>query len=280
MQARLDQIMAYLGKEETINSLVGFGLSVLGALLILVIGFWLAGRASNWTLKLCRKARKMDETLALFFAALMRYAVITFTLVAVLEEFGVETTSFIAVLGALGLAIGLSLQGTLSHVAAGVMLLLFRPFKVGEYIEAGGHAGTITAISLFTTEMDTPDNVRITVPNGMVWGSAIKNYNFHDTRRCDLVFGIGYGDDIGKAMDVIRDCIKADGRALTDPETQIIVTNLGDNSVDITARIWCNSPDYWPMKFSLTRTVKEAFDRDGIEIPFPQRAVTMVQGAD
>jgi small conductance mechanosensitive channel len=172
-------------------------------------------------------------------------------------------------LGAAGLAIGLALQGTLSNLAAGVMLLLFRPFRVGHFVEIAGQAGTVKEVGLFTTELATPDNVQIIVPNGDVWGTAVTNFSAHDTRRVDLVAGISYNDDIGAAMDVLKRAIDGEPRILRDPEPFMAVTNLGDFSVDITLRLWCKSSDYWGVKFDMTRRIKEDFDKNGVDIPFP-----------
>jgi len=263
--------------EERLNQVVTmgttYGMSVIGAIVILIIGMWFSGKAKKWTLKAFSKSEKMDITVATFLASMVKYAVIAFTLIAVLERFGVQTTSFVAVLGAMGLAVGLSLQGTLGHVASGVMLLMFRPFKVGQFVEAGGISGTVKGITLFSTELDTPDNKRIIVPNGNVWGQAITNFNFHDTRRVDMLFGIGYGDDVDKAMGIIRDCIARDTRIHQDPEPFVMVTNLNDSSVDITVRVWALGADYWGVMFDTTKAVKLAFDEQGIEIPFPQTVI-------
>jgi small conductance mechanosensitive channel len=172
-------------------------------------------------------------------------------------------------MGAATLAIGLALQGTLSDLAAGFMLILFRPYKLGQYVDIGGTAGTVKDLNLFITELVTPDNVQIIVPNGQSWGSIITNYSAHDTRRVDLVFGIDYGDSADKAMGIILDAARADDRVHADPEPWARVTNLGDSSVDLTARLWCDAGDYWDLKFALTKTIKEAFDAQGISIPYP-----------
>jgi len=189
----------------------------------------------------------------------------------VLGRFGIQTTSLAALIGAAGLAVGLALQGTLSNVAAGVMLVAFRPFKVGDFIEAAGTSGTVRAVTLFTTELTSADNVLIIVPNGDIWSSAITNYSYFETRRCDLVFGVSYDTDLRKAEQAILKCIRADDRAHPAPEPFVKVSNLGDSSVDFTVRVWCDAADYWGLKFDLTRAVKEAFDKAGIEIPFPTR---------
>jgi len=253
-----------------------YGLSVIGAIVILIVGFVIAGWVRHSVEKGLSKFRKVDETLRSFFSSLAYYAVIVFTIIAVLSQFGVETTSFIAVLGAAGLAIGLALQGTLSNVAAGVMLLLFRPFKVGDYVDGGGLAGTVKSISLFVTELATPDNVQIIAPNSQLWGSAIKNYSFHPTRRVDIALGIAYEDEIDKALAAIVEEAKKDSRVLGDPEPMAAVTDLGESSVNFTVRVWCNAADYWPLKFDLTKNLKNRMDAEGITIPYPQRTVHTV----
>ncbi len=261
--------------QAWIDTGTSVGLSLLGALLILFIGLRFAGFTERQLKKLLSKSEKMDVTVSHFLASLGKYAVIIVTIIALLGQFGIETTSLVAVVGAAGLAIGLALQGTLSNVAAGVMLLIFRPFKVGQFVEVAGHAGVVKAITLFVTEMDTGDNVRIVIPNSSVWGSSIKNFNHHDIRRLDQTYGIGYGDDIDKAMDVIKGVIAADGRCKKDPEALVAVVGLGDSSVDIVVRVWCDAGDYWALNFHLLKSVKEAFDKESISIPYPSRSLYM-----
>ena len=266
--------------ESTINEVQAlvatYGVSVIGAIAVLVVGWILAGWASRAVHKGLSKLEKVDVTLRGFLASLTRYLVLIFTVVAVLNRFGVQTTSIIAVLGAASLAIGLALQGTLSNVAAGVMLLFFRPFKVGDYVEAGGLAGTVKAITLFVTELSTPDNVQILAPNSQIWGSAVKNYSFHETRRVDLVLGIGYEDDVDKAIGVVEALAKADGRVLDDPAPMVVVGELADNSVNLVIRVWCQAGDYWPLKFDMTKALKQRMDSEGISIPYPQRTLHVV----
>ena len=254
-----------------------YGLDVVAAIAILIVG-WIAagwvGRAINRGLE---KTGRVELTLRLFLSSFGRYTVIVVTILAVLSRFGVQTASLITVLGAAGLAIGLALQGTLSNVAAGVMLLLFRPFKVGDYVEAAGLAGTVKSISLFVTELSTPDNVQVLAPNSQVWGASVKNYSHHATRRVDIAVGIGYDDSIDQAMSTMLEAIKADDRAHADPAPFIGVTDLGDNAVNLTVRVWCDAANYWPLKFDLTKTLKEKLDAAGITIPYPQRTVHLVQ---
>ena len=259
--------------DQTIEIITTYGWSLLGALLILIFGFWLSKKAQNLLMKGLRKTKRIDETIVRFVGSLARYLVIIITVLAVLDQFGVETTSIIALLGAAGLAVGLALQGTLSNIAAGVMLLLFRPFKVGQFVEVGGISGTVDNISLFTTHMNTPDNVHIIVPNAEIWGTSIKNYSHNETRRLQIDIGIGYGDDIDKALKVAEKICKADKRVHKDPAPLVAVGNLGDSSVDLLVRVWCQGSDFWALKWDLTKALKEAFEAEGIEIPFPQRVV-------
>lgn len=269
--------------ESTMNEVQAlvatYGLSVIGAIAVLIVGWILAGWASRAVNRGLSKIEKVDTTLRGFLASLTRYIVLIFTIVAVLNRFGVQTTSIIAVLGAASLAIGLALQGTLSNVAAGVMLLFFRPFKVGDYVEAGGLAGTVKAITLFVTELSTPDNVQILAPNSQVWGSAIKNYSFHETRRLDLLLGISYEDDVDKAIGLVEAMARADDRVLDDPAPMVVVGELADSSVNLVIRLWCKSADYWPLKFDMTKALKQRMDAEGISIPYPQRTLHVVGSA-
>ena len=267
--------------DFTLASVTGllttYGMSVLGGIVILVVGWIVAGWASRWTGRAVGRVKNVDAMLAGFLGSLVKYVILAVTVLAVLSRFGVQTASLIAIFGAAGLALGLALQGTLSQLAAGVMLLLFRPFKVGDYIDTGGAAGSVKAVGLFTTELATPDNVQIIVPNGDVWGSTVHNYSFHPTRRVDYLLGIGYGDSIDKAMQAITDVIAADARCHTDPAPQIVVGELADSAVNIIVRVWADAGDYWGLKFDLTKRFKEAFDTNGISIPFPQRDVHLHQ---
>jgi small conductance mechanosensitive channel len=264
----LDQIVAVLAS---------YGLEVLGAIVILIVGWTVAGWASRAVVRTLARAERVDIMLRQFFGDIVRYAILVFTVFAVLAQFGIQTASILAVLGAGALAIGLALQGTLSNVAAGVMLLLFRPFRVGDYVEVAGQGGTVKALNLFVTELATPDNVQLLVPNGQVWGSAVKNYSRNPTRRLDLIVGIAYGDDIGKAMASCQAVIDAEPRILADPASLVAVDELADSSVNLLVRFWCNGADYWPLRFDVTRRLKERLDADGITIPFPQRDVHLKQ---
>jgi len=251
-----------------------YAINILIAIAILCAGLWGAGRAARLIRHLGLKYSQLDVTLFNFLGSITRWGIIALTVIIVLGQFGVETTSLVALLGVAGLAIGLALQGTLSNVAAGVMLLVFRPFKVGDYIIAGGHSGTVEEISLFTTRIVSTDNVLTIVPNGDIWASAITNYSIKDSRRLSLDFGVSYSTDLKAAEAALRDVIGDDDRIRNEPsEPFVAVTNLGDSSVDFTIRVWCASSDYWALKCHLLRTVKEAFDERGIEIPFPTTTV-------
>ena len=206
------------------------------------------------------------------------FLILTFAVLAALAKFGIQTASFVAILGAAGFAIGFALQGSLSNFAAGVLILVLRPFKVGDYIDGAGVAGTVKEIKLFTTVLATPDNIKIMVPNGKLFGDTIKNISAFDTRRVDIVIGIGYTSDIQKAYDVLMDLMNEDTRVLSDPPANVAVSELADSSVNFVVRPWVKKEDYWGVKFDLTRRIKEAFDENGIEIPFPQQVVHMISG--
>lgn len=259
---------------------LGWAGNIAMALVILILGFTVAGWMSRAVRRILSKSGKVDPIVVGFFASFIRYAIIGFTLVAVLAEFGIETTSIIAVFGAAGLAIGLALQGTLSHLAAGVMLLFFRPFKIGDFVEVGTITGTVRDITLFTTDLATLDNKKVIVPNGNIWGNPITNYNANGTRRCETVMGISYSDDISKAQNVMRELISADNRVMNDPALNIVVSSLGDSSVNLTAYYWTQSADFFATRMDMNKRLKEAFDREGIDIPFPHRTVIMHSASD
>jgi small conductance mechanosensitive channel len=256
---------------QTIVSLMStWGLQVVGALVLLIVGRWIAGALGRAARRGLERSR-LEASLIPFLSGIVYYLTIAVVLIAVLNLFGIETTSLIAVLGAAGLAVGLAMQGTLSNVAAGVMLLIFRPLRPGDYVEVAGIAGTIDEIGLFSTTLNTPDNVHITVPNSSVYGETIKNYSTNDTRRNDLVMSIAYGDDIGRAVEVLQKVLASDSRVLKDPAPVVAVGALADSSVDLVVRPWCRKEDYWTLRFDLTRRCKEELEGAGLSIPFPQR---------
>ncbi len=262
----------------TLEFLASAAGSILGAIAILLLGWivsaWLQRRVAN----LGRKNKHLDEMLFDFLASIVRYVVLGFTLLFVLNTFGVQTTSVVAVIGAAGLAIGLALQGTLSNVAAGVMLILFRPIKIGDFVEVADEMGTVKQINLNFTELADLSNVQVIVPNSEVWGNVITNYSTNDKRRAEWTFGVGYGANLKDAETIIRDTIMADPRAHADPAPFVQVTNLGDSSVDFLVRVWCNASDYFAFRADMTRQVKEALDAGGVDIPFPTR--TMIQASN
>ena len=262
--------------QTVMNVVSTWGLRVLGALALLIVG-WIAAKAVRGTVRRALERSRMDPTLVPFLSKLVYYLFLTFVVVAVLSLFGIETTSFIAVLGAAGFAVGLALQGTLSNFAAGVMLLFFRPFQIGDYIEAGGTAGSCVEIGIFSTTLNTPDNVRIVVPNSAVYGQMIKNYSANDTRRNDMVIGISYTDDIRKAVATIQAVLDSDERVLKDPSPVIAVSELADSSVNLVVRPWCTKEDYWSLRFDLTEKFKVKLEEAGCSIPFPQQDVHMHQ---
>jgi small conductance mechanosensitive channel len=219
--------------------------------------------------------RQVDPTIASFVSNMTYIALLVFVVLAALGQLGIQTTSFIAVIGAAGLAIGLALQGSLSNFAAGFLMIIFRPFKVGDYIEGAGVAGTVEAIQIFTTQLKTPDNKTVIIPNAGLTAGNITNYSAKGTRRVDMVFGIGYGDDIDHAKKVIMDVLAKEERILKDPSTTIGVVELADSSVNFAVRPWVKADDYWNVYFNLTENIKKDFDAQGISIPFPQRDVHM-----
>ena len=256
--------------------LTQWGLKIVGAVIVLIIGRMVAGIIRSSVRKAMIKA-EVDATLVPFVASLVYYAVLAVVIIAVLSLFGIQTTSLIAVLGAAGLAVGLALQGTLSNFAAGVMLLIFRPFKVGDLVEVGGITGKVVAVRIFSTVLKTGDNIMITVPNSQTWGGTIKNYDGFDTRRVDLVMGIDYGDDIQLAMETIQRIVTAHEGVLAEPAPQIAVAELGASSVDLVVRPWCAGADYWNVRFDLTKQLKEGLEAAGCSFPYPQQDVHMHQ---
>jgi small conductance mechanosensitive channel len=262
----------------SVDLLTKWGLKVVGAVALLIIGRMVAGLLRRVTRKAMKKA-DVDATLIPFMSSMVYYLALAVVLIAVLGLFGIQTTSLIAILGAAGLAVGLALQGTLSHFASGIMLLIFRPFRVGDVVEVGGTIGKVQEIGIFTTTLTSPDNIKITVPNSQVYGTTIKNMNGYDTRRVDMVMGVSYDDDLAVAMETMGRVVREDARVLADPEPQIAVAELADSSVNFVVRPWCKAEDYWNVKFDLTRRLKEELEATGCSIPFPQRDVHLFREA-
>jgi small conductance mechanosensitive channel len=249
-----------------------YGLKLLFAIAVLILGSWVAKLIKRTMHRLLSK-RNLDPMVVGFLANLTYVVLMVFVVLAALGKLGIQTASFVAILGAAGLAIGLALQGSLANFAAGFLLIVFRPFKKGDYIEAGGTAGIVDEIQVFTTILNTPDNRRVIVPNAKVMGENITNYSAMETRRLDLTFGVSYSDDVPKVKQVLKRIAEEDARVLKDPAPEILLAELGDSSVNFIMRVWVRSADYWPFKFETTEKVKITFDREGIRIPFPQRVV-------
>lgn len=254
---------------ELAGSYTPLVINAVKALVVLVLGWMVAGLLGRTIRKRVHANPRIDDTLGSFAASVVKWVVLVIVAIAVLGLFGIQATSLVAILGAATLAIGLALQGTLSDLAAGFMLILFRPVRLGQYADIGGTAGTVTDINLFFTELTTPDNVQIIMPNGQVWGRVITNYSHHDTRRLDLTFGIDYADDPDRAIRIIRDLAAADPRVRDEPEPWVRLTNLGESSLDISAHLWCAASDHWGLKWDMLKAVKDAFDEAGITIPYP-----------
>ncbi|MGE4552157.1 MAG: mechanosensitive ion channel family protein [Desulfovibrionaceae bacterium] len=260
---------------QTASLWVGvYGLRLVVALVILAVGMYVARRLASVSGRLMLRAG-VEETLSIFLRKILYYCIVAAVVVAALGQVGINVTSFLAVLGAAGLAVGLALKDSLSNFAAGVMLILNRFFRVGDFVTVAGVSGTVKAMSIFNTELTTGDNQRIFVPNSSILGSVIVNTSANPTRRVDMVFGIGYGDDIDAARAAILELIAQDSRILSDPAPTVAVSELADSSVNFVVRPWVNAADYWAVRFDFTEKVKKAFDAKGISIPFPQQDVHM-----
>lgn len=255
-----------------------YGLSLVSAIVILIAGYVLAGWVSRAIRNKLQRIKRFDKTLVPVLSQIARYAILVFTFVLVLAEFGIQTTSIIAVLGAAGLAIGLALQGTLQNVAAGLMLLFLRPFKIGDFIETAAGTGTVDEIGMFVTEMRTPQGLYLSVPNSKIWAGSITNFSKLPNRRIDLVVGISYDDDIDKARALILKLANSRDGVLQEPAPVVNVTNLGDSSVDLELRAWTRRQDYWEARWGLIRDAKYALDKAGISIPYPHMQVISAKG--
>lgn len=261
-----------MGKELVIQ----YGIKVLAAIAIFIIGKMIA----NWLRKLVIRAMKkadVDEMIIGFTSSIAYIGMLAFVVVAALGQLGIQTTSFIAILGAAGLAIGLALQGSLANFAAGFLMIIFRPFKVGDFVEAAGVSGSVKAIHIFTTTLTTPDNKTIIIPNGKIGNDSIINYSAQPTRRVDLTVGVSYDAELKEVRAILEDIVSKDARILSDPAHQIAVAELADNSVNFVVRVWVESADYWGVFFDTTETVKLRLDEAGIGIPYPQRDVHLYE---
>lgn len=257
--------------------LIEYGLNVVGAITILIVGWIVANWLSKRVQKMTTRTERIDNTISPILVKGTKIIVLVITILAMLSKFGVQTASILAVIGTIGLAIGLALQGTLSNIASGFMLLILRPFNVGDAVDIGGTTGVVDEIGLFVTEMHTFDNIAVTVPNSRVWGNELKNFSRNNTRRVDLEIGISYDDDIDKAMKVIKEILDADERVLPEPEPLLSVGSLGDNAVVLLVRPWTETPNVWPLRYDLIQKIKQRFDEEDISFPYPQRDVHLYQ---
>ncbi len=253
---------------------VNYGLKFISALLVFIIGKWLAGRIANVVAKVLEN-QKVDITLTKFLRNIIYYAILVAVLVAAAGQLGVNTASFLTIVGAAGLAIGLALKDSLSNFSSGVMLILFRPYRIGDVVTVGGETGKVEEVSIFNTILNTPDNQRKIIPNGSISNSTITNITANPTRRVDLVVGIGYDDDIKKAKDTLEMLVNEEERVLKNPATTIAVSELADSSVNLVVRPWVKTADYWDVFFALTEKIKVTFDQEGISFPYPQQDVHM-----
>lgn len=269
----LEQLLANADAATLTQGLIDFATRAGGALLFLFAAWVLAGWARRMAWKMLVDATDIDDTLGIFVSNAVRWAILTLALLAALGMFGIQTTSFAAVIGAAGLAIGLAFQGTLSNIASGVMLLVFRPFRVNDVINAAGITGKVQEIGLFTTTFDTPDNRRIFVPNSLIFGGTIENVTHHATRRVDVAVGTDYSADLDATRAILEGAIARVDGILQDPEWQVYLAELGASSIDWKVRVWANTEDYWAVRETLTRAVKVELDKAGIGIPFPQMDV-------
>jgi len=269
MEGVLDRIYEWLAL---------YGMKIVGAIAILIIGRIVVGIITGLVRRMLDRS-KTDDTLTKFIVSLTKTMLMIILFIVVLNQLGIQTTSFVAIIGAIGLAIGFALQGSLSNFAAGVMLMIFRPFKAGDFVDAGGAMGSVEEVGIFNTILKSPDNRKIIIPNSGITGGNITNFSAKETRRVDLVFGIGYDDDIKKAKSIMEDILSKDERVLKDPAPVVAVAELADSSVNFVVRPWVKTADYWTVYWDLTEKIKLAFDEQGITIPYPQQDVHMHQAA-
>lgn len=272
----MEELLNQLDINQYIPVTIDWATNILLAILILLFGFWISSRAQKAVCKIGEKYNNLDDTLFRFFGSLVRYVILAFVGIAILNRFGVQTTSIVALLGAAGLAVGLALQGTMSNLAAGVMLLIFRPYKVGDFIEAAGKFGKVTEIDLFTSILQTFDNQHIIIPNSKIWGEQIINHSHYEVRGVDMHFGIAYDENIDEARKVIDGVLAAHPHILKDPAPFVEVETLNNSSVDFLVRPFCKGEHYFDVLYSVPEQVKKALDAANIEIPFPHRKVIVV----
>jgi len=276
----MQELLEKFDINQYLPGAIEWAINILLAIVILLLGFWIAKRVYRAITDLSQKNKRLDDTLLRFLGSFARYVILAFVFIAVLNRFGVQTASIIALLGAAGLAVGLALQGAMTNLAAGVMLLIFRPYKVGDFIEAAGRFGCVTEIDMFTTVLQTFDNQQIIVPNSKIWGEQIINHSHYEVRGVDMHFGIAYDENIDAAREVIEGVIGSHPHILKDPEPFIEVETLNDSSVDFLVRPFCEGEHYFDVLYSVPEQVKKALDENNIEIPFPHRKVIVVNQND
>jgi len=270
----MEQLKEFISPDRA-NALIALGTNLLFAILILIVGFWLAKRVSNAIIKLSQRYAHLDDTLFRFLASIAKFMILAFVGMAVLGKFGVETTSIVAILGAASVAVGLALQGSLSNLAAGVMLLIFRPYKVGDFVDAAGTFGNVEEVNLFTTNMQTFDNQQIIIPNGKIWGEKIVNHSHHPVRGVDMRFNVAYEDDVQKAREVIQGVLDAHPHIKSDPAPFIEVETLNERSVEILVRPFTDGAHYFDVTYSVPEMVKDALGKAGFATPYPQTRIIM-----
>lgn len=274
----MEDVSKFLNPEQLdglMSKGVALGTKVLIALLILIVGLWISKRVKNMIIKLSSKSPHLDETLFKFFASLAGWVIMAFVLIAVLGQFGIETTSIVALLGAAGLAVGLALQGAMSNMAAGVMLLLFRPYKIGDFVDAAGHFGNVEEISLFTTVLQTFDNQQIIIPNGKIWGEKIINHSHHPVRGVEMKFNIAYDDDMDKARKVIMGVLDSHPHIVKDPAPFVEVETLSERSAELVVRPFTNGATYFDVRYSVPEQILKALGKAGMSTPYPVTKVVM-----
>ncbi|GLS27467.1 mechanosensitive ion channel family protein [Marinibactrum halimedae] len=276
----MQEFINNLDINQYLPSAIAWATNILLAIVILLIGLWIAGRVDKLVRNLGEKYDKLDSTLFRFLGSVARYTVMAFVGIAVLNRFGVQTASIVALLGAAGLAIGLALQGAMSNLAAGVMLLIFRPYKVGDFIDSAGRFGKVTEIDMFTTILQTFDNQQVIIPNSQIWGQQIINHSHYEVRGVDMHFGIAYGENIDAARAVIDKILESHPHVLKDPAPFVEVETLNESSVDFLVRPFCQGVHYFDILYSVPEQIKKALDEAGIEIPFPHRKVILVNEAN
>lgn len=272
----MNELLESLDINQYLPAAIDWATNILLAIVILIIGYWVANRAAKAVVALSQQHEKLDDTLFKFFGSALRYTILAFVLIAVLNRFGVQTASIVALLGAAGLAVGLALQGTLSNLAAGVMLLIFRPYRVGDFIDAAGKFGKVTEIDMFTTILQTFDNQHIIIPNSQIWGEQIVNHSHYEHRGVDMHFGIAYDENIDAARAVIDKVLADHPHVLSEPAPFVEVETLNDSSVDFLVRPFCEGANYFDVLYSVPEQIKKGLDEAGIEIPFPHRKVILV----